>query len=29
MNVEEFANGCVNAFNDMAKAASEFGEACA
>lgn len=28
MNVEEFANGCVNAFNDMAKAASEFGEAC-
>ena len=28
MNVEELANGFVNAFSDMAKAASEFGEAC-
>ncbi len=28
MNVEEFANDCVNAFNDMAKAASEFRKAC-
>ena len=28
MNVEELANGFVNAFSDMAKAASEFWEAC-
>ena len=28
MNVEELANGFVNAFSDMAKTASEFWEAC-